>query len=51
MAMVGHRRESIYRRYAIVDEMMLQEGAAKLAAFAEGKVLGKVKGANELAPS
>jgi hypothetical protein len=30
MAMVGHRTESIYRRYAIVDEAMLREGAEKL---------------------
>lgn len=51
MAMVGHRTESIYRRYAIVDEVMLREGGAKLAADAEGKVLGKVKGATEAAPS
>ena len=57
MAMVGHRTESIYRRYAIVDEVMLREGAAKLAAYSEGKVaalgtvLGKVKGATEIAPS
>jgi integrase len=33
MAMVGHRTESIYRRYAIADETMLKEGAVKLAAF------------------
>ncbi len=33
MAMVGHRTESIYRRYAIVDEVMLREGGAKLAAY------------------
>ncbi len=33
MAMVGHRTESIYRRYAIADEVMLKEGAIKLAAF------------------
>jgi hypothetical protein len=47
MAMVGHKTESIYRRYAIVDEVMLHEGGAKLAAYSEGKVgtvLGKVKG-------
>ena len=37
MAMVGHRTEAIYRRYAIVDEVMLHEGGAKLAAYAEGK--------------
>jgi integrase len=33
MVMVGHRTESIYRRYAIADEAMLREGAIKLAAF------------------
>lgn len=31
MAMVGHKTEAIYRRYAITDEAMLKEGAAKLA--------------------
>jgi integrase len=30
MKMVGHKTESIYRRYAIVDEAMLKDGAAKL---------------------
>ncbi len=30
MKMVGHKTESIYRRYAIVDEAMLKEGATKL---------------------
>ena len=35
MAMVGHKTESIYRRYAITDEAMLKEGAAKLAALHE----------------
>jgi hypothetical protein len=30
MKMVGHKTESIHRRYAIVDEKMLKEGAAKL---------------------
>jgi integrase len=33
MKMVGHKTESIYRRYAIVDEAMLQEGAQKLERF------------------
>jgi len=33
MAMVGHKTESVYRRYAIADEGMLREGAAKLAAL------------------
>ena len=35
MAMVGHKTEAIYRRYAIADERMLREGAARLAAFIE----------------
>ena len=35
MAMVGMRTESIYRRYAIVDEAMLREGGDKLAAFGQ----------------
>ena len=30
MKMVGHKTEAIYRRYAIVDEAMLREGAVKL---------------------
>jgi integrase len=30
MAMVGHRTESVYRRYAIVDEAMHREAAAQL---------------------
>ena len=35
MAMVGHRTESVYRRYAIVDESMLREAGEKYgAAFA-----------------
>lgn len=37
MAMVGHRTESIYRRYAIVDEAMLREGAMKLSVFQQGQ--------------
>ena len=37
MAMVGHRTESIYRRYAIVDEVMLREGGAKLASYSAGE--------------
>ena len=33
MNMTGHKTEAVYRRYAIVDEAMLREGAEKLAAF------------------
>jgi integrase len=33
MAMVGHKTESIYRRYATVEEAMLKEAAEKLSAF------------------
>ena len=32
MAMVGHRTQSIYSRYAIADSTMLQEAGEKLAA-------------------
>ena len=31
--MVGHKTEAIYRRYAIADESMLREDAAKLEAL------------------
>ena len=41
MKMIGHKTEAIYRRYAVVSETDLREGAEKLAR-AEGKVLGKV---------
>jgi integrase len=37
MKMTGHKTESIYRRYAIVDEAMLKESASKLAAFEADK--------------
>ena len=33
MAMVRQRTEASYQRYAIADETILREGAAKLAAF------------------
>jgi hypothetical protein len=35
MKMVGHKTERIYRRYAIVDEAMLKEGATKLQTLHE----------------
>ena len=37
MKMTGHKTESVYRRYAIVDEAMLRESAEKLAAFHYGE--------------
>lgn len=33
MKMVGHKTESIYRRYAITDESMLREAAIRLSAL------------------
>jgi hypothetical protein len=33
MAMVGHKTEAIYRRYAIADESMLRDASAKLSAL------------------
>jgi hypothetical protein len=30
MAMVGHKMEAMYRRYAIVDAGLLRDAAAKL---------------------
>ena len=35
MSMVGHKTESIYRRYAIVDEAMQREAAVRLDAWAQ----------------
>lgn len=44
MEMKGHKTESKYRRYAIQDEAMLREGAAKLDAW---KTRQKAKAAAE----
>jgi hypothetical protein len=33
MSIVGHKTESIYRRYAIVDEAMQREAAVRLDAW------------------
>ena len=46
MAMVGHKTESIYRRYAIVDAGALREAAAKIdgaagtMTWSQGKAAG-----------
>lgn len=33
MKITGHKTESIYRRYAIVDHGVMQEGMAKVARY------------------
>lgn len=43
MSIVGHKTESIYRRYAIVDEAMQREAAARLDAWT-GAPLAPAKG-------
>ncbi|MBI3028908.1 MAG: tyrosine-type recombinase/integrase [Candidatus Rokubacteria bacterium] len=51
MRMVGHKTEAMYRRYAIVDETMLREGAEKYARSEQGKVLGKVDAGSDFGRS
>lgn len=41
MAMVGHKTESIYRRYSIVDQAMLEVGARKLDQLQHAQGLSK----------
>jgi len=41
MALVGHKTESIYRRYAITDEAMLREGVEKLSKLHEASGAGQ----------
>jgi hypothetical protein len=36
MSLTGHKTESVYRRYAIVDSAAQSEGVAKLAALHSG---------------
>jgi uncharacterized DUF497 family protein len=38
MAMVGQKTEEVYRRYAIVDEAMIREAAAKMNRGAKGRL-------------
>jgi integrase len=47
MAMVGHRTESIYRRYSIVDAKVLEEAAVKLAMLQANEVAETRKAATE----
>lgn len=42
MAMVGHKTESIYRRYAIVDATTLREAAEKIDQAAVGTIAGTI---------
>ena len=44
MSIVGHKTESIYRRYAIVDEAMQREAAARLDAFTSAPQPGSKTG-------
>ncbi len=41
MAMIGHKTESIYRRYSIVDQAMLEMGTSKLEALQQTQRSGR----------
>ena len=41
MAMIGHKTESIYRRYSIVDQAMLEMGTSKLEALQQTQRRGR----------
>ena len=45
MPLTGHKTESVYRRYAIVNEEDLAEGVQKLAA---GKISGTIRGRGKI---
>ena len=47
MKMVGHKTESIYRRYSIVDAKVLEEAAVKLAALQAAEVAETREAATE----
>jgi hypothetical protein len=42
-ALVGHRTDAMYSRYAITDEKMLREATARADKFEEEQARGKVK--------
>src|SRR3954464_12780814 len=44
MSIVGHKTESIYRRYAIVDETMQREAAVRLDAWLADSSLSRSAG-------
>lgn len=44
MAMVGHKTESIYNRYSIADQRMLEVGAEKLTKFLSEEVVRRKRG-------
>ena len=41
MKLTGHKTEAVYRRYAIVAESDMREGAAKLAALHGARAVGE----------
>lgn len=43
MALIGHKTESIYRRYSIVDQAMLEVGAEKLDALQQTQKFARPK--------
>ena len=43
MAMIGHKTESIYRRYSIVDQGMVEVGTAKLEALQQAQRANRSK--------
>jgi integrase len=47
MKMVGHKTESIYRRYSIVDVKVLEDEAVKLAVLQANEVAETRKAATE----
>jgi hypothetical protein len=47
MRTVGHRTESIYRRYAIADSVVIKEAAAKLAVLQASETAETRKAATE----
>ena len=51
MSIVRHKTESIYRRYAIVDEAMQREAAARLDAWTASPSGSVIDGHRHCSPS